>query len=652
MFAKLQFLFLAYYLSIGMAVAITNDMDFHRMAKGKKQQKQDKQGKEEQNLNIPYRNEPAYGEQSWIFDAINVLGAWGMGYEGKDVRVRINDISWEYNHTEWGGTYGGRLIEFNKNAEEQYSCGIHNNDLPDDGGVDEDDIINHGAAVTSILGADGTNEFCGTGIAPHSLLSFCNYNHETTNATVLMYNVLSQQLTATFNSFDISLNAYAYEGCSSEPRDKIIGLHRKEHKSESDQAPSRHLQKQEEEIKPCPFRNFYSDENNPGNDPCQVCKKSDFDAIDADNRRDNIFETASAKIKPDAAGPASVRKACATSVRAYCSRNFRRDEDLCTEWIEVINNGNICRFKSSVGEEINYALNKGAKEGRFGWGVNFIYAAGDSYGNGDNVNYQAYPKSRYVMTVGAVKMKEFADGDTKILKPIHSTYSTSGSSIFIVAPGGDYDSPYQHVGAGGTEGYGTSCVDIGYGTSFAAPVVAGVVALMLEANVWLTWRDVRTIIVDTSQKVEIMDNENNNDDATFGVNAAGIGYSDLYGFGLIDATAAVKEAESWHKRGFHVPEELDITVESGIVNVDIRDDSFSTSTSTIIMPGDELNGDSMESVSVYLKLRYFNRSVSRISRAKMFRTNKNFKFLKHSCRFPHISFFYNIKITEAICESN
>ena len=35
------------------------------------------------------------------------------------------------------------------------------------------------------------------------------------------------------------------------------------------------------------------------------------------------------------------------------------------------------------------------------------------------------------------------------------------------------------------------CQDITIGTSYAAPVVSGVVALMLEANANLTWRDVQ-----------------------------------------------------------------------------------------------------------------------------------------------------------------
>ena len=531
-----------------------------------------------------------------------------MGYTGRYIRVRINDVNWIHNHTEW--TEGMRLINFNENYETNYTCGDFNNKFEDrseeDDSIDYKGNFNHGAAVTSILGADGTNNFCGSGIAPHTMLSFCRFNHTTTHPKVLAYRIISQELGASKNSLDISMNAFAYEGCSSEPRGEIIGLYRKKDQMNKT-AQIRRLEPEQQEIKACPFQRFYKDKKNPGDDPCLVCSKSDFDAVNVRNQRDNIFEPSVATMsldnpRHDDVKLVGISDACATSVRAYCLRNFRRDEALCTEWIDVINDGNICRFKSNVGEDINYSLEKGAKEGRFGRGVTFIFAAGDSYGNGDNLNFQAYPKSRFVMTVGAVKMKKISNGKKKkTLEPIHSTYSTGGSSLFVVAPGGDYDSSLQHVGAGGIEGQGYSCGKIGYGTSFAASVVGGVVALMLEANNYLNWRDIRAIIIETSKPIIVVDSENNNDDTSFEVNAAGVGYSDLYGFGLIDATAAVTKARNWKQR---MPKELEVDVSSGVVNVDILDDSFSTSTSTIMIRN---NDGPVESVSVYLKLRYFNR---------------------------------------------
>lgn len=50
---------------------------------------------------------------------------------------------------------------------------------------------------------------------------------------------------------------------------------------------------------------------------------------------------------------------------------------------------------------------------------------------------------------------------------------------------------------------GVGCTDQHTGTSAAAPLVAGMIALMLQAQPCLTWRDVQYIIIVTSVKVII-----------------------------------------------------------------------------------------------------------------------------------------------------
>ena len=89
----------------------------------------------------PYQNEPSYGEQSWIFEAINLLDVWDMGYTGKGVRVRINDDSWEYNHAEWDFD---RLIDGNSNAEDDYACDAPNNTLT------RNDVLAEGIAKSTL----------------------------------------------------------------------------------------------------------------------------------------------------------------------------------------------------------------------------------------------------------------------------------------------------------------------------------------------------------------------------------------------------------------------------------------------------------------------------------------------------------------------
>ena len=76
------------------------------------------------------------------------------------------------------------------------------------------------------------------------------------------------------------------------------------------------------------------------------------------------------------------------------------------------------------------------------------------------------------------------------------------------------------------------------GTSSATPLVAGVAALMLEANPNLGYRDVMYIFAETSKNI-------NPSDDSWVQNTAGYKHSYNYGFGMVDATAAVNKSISW-----------------------------------------------------------------------------------------------------------
>ena len=97
------------------------------------------------------------------------------------------------------------------------------------------------------------------------------------------------------------------------------------------------------------------------------------------------------------------------------------------------------------------------------------------------------------------------------------------------------------------------------GTSAAAPSVSGVAALILQANPALTWRDVGFIMAKTARKVDadiaIGDRAaaftaNGGTvalalDLPWQTNSAGFNFQNRYGFGLIDATAAVNLAQNY-----------------------------------------------------------------------------------------------------------
>jgi subtilisin-like proprotein convertase family protein len=100
------------------------------------------------------------------------------------------------------------------------------------------------------------------------------------------------------------------------------------------------------------------------------------------------------------------------------------------------------------------------------------------------------------------------------------------------------------------------------GTSAAAPQIAGVAALLLEANPALGWRDVKHILAHTSRRLQPSD-------PGWSLNAAGLAHHDRLGFGLADAHAAVSLARVWTP----VPAEESVPARSVVVNQPIQDGS-------------------------------------------------------------------------------
>ncbi|MET0254804.1 MAG: S8 family serine peptidase [Luteibacter sp.] len=87
------------------------------------------------------------------------------------------------------------------------------------------------------------------------------------------------------------------------------------------------------------------------------------------------------------------------------------------------------------------------------------------------------------------------------------------------------------------------------GTSAATPTVAGVASLILGVNPRLTGRDVKYILAVTARQVDPLQAKavykGAVQDPGWIVNAAGHPYSNWYGYGLVDATAATRLAKSF-----------------------------------------------------------------------------------------------------------
>jgi subtilisin family serine protease/fibronectin type 3 domain-containing protein len=232
-----------------------------------------------------------------------------------------------------------------------------------------------------------------------------------------------------------------------------------------------------------------------------------------------------------------------------------------------------------------------------------------------NSNMSPYAVTPYVLQVGAIG----ADGT-------HADYSASGSNLWVTAPGGGYghDGTLQDStgnfwdcaskpgwctpalvttdqegcsagfsvdasvtaaanafeGGQHAENRGCRYTSTFNGTSASTAVVSGVVALLLEANPNLTARQVKHILARTSRQVDpnqlgvALSLADGSYQAELGwqVNAAGFTYHNWYGFGAVDADAAIAEALSPALRSFE-PLEVCPWRSSGNVGVPIPDNS-------------------------------------------------------------------------------
>jgi furin len=77
-----------------------------------------------------------------------------------------------------------------------------------------------------------------------------------------------------------------------------------------------------------------------------------------------------------------------------------------------------------------------------------------------------------------------------------------------------------------------TCTSSHTGTSASAPLAAGIIALALQANPGLTWRDVQHLTVRCTHTANLRATD-------WAVNAMGRNYSHSFGYGLMDASCMV-----------------------------------------------------------------------------------------------------------------
>ncbi|MEO7221374.1 MAG: S8 family serine peptidase, partial [Devosia sp.] len=171
-----------------------------------------------------------------------------------------------------------------------------------------------------------------------------------------------------------------------------------------------------------------------------------------------------------------------------------------------------------------------ASSGRGGLGTAMVFAAGNGklmvggQNIGDDSNFHSLSNSRFGIAVGAHDSEGRA-----------AVFSSPGSNVLISAPG---------VGLLTTGGTAAGAMGSTYvsGTSFAAPMVSSAIALMLDANANLGYRDIQEILAisaDPTIGPSAIANAAGN------MNGGGLVFDREIGFGNLNALSAVSLARNW-----------------------------------------------------------------------------------------------------------
>ena len=240
------------------------------------------------------------------------------------------------------------------------------------------------------------------------------------------------------------------------------------------------------------------------------------------------------------------------------------------------------------------AIEMGLRTGYGGKGTFYVFSGGNGHLLGDDSNLDEF--ANFYGVTAACSVQGWGS---------RAPYSEMGSNLWVCAPSNERPGFFGLAGRFGivTTDHSDNYVEDFGGTSAAAPVVSGVAALMRSANPELTWRDLKLILAASAQ---------NNDPNNAGWEEGGRKYragsatdryhfNHEYGFGLVDAGAAVGLSKEW----VSVPDLKVHGVSSGDLNATIPDaplDGSPTSASSTLAL--EADIGFVEFVEVNIELRH------------------------------------------------
>jgi subtilisin family serine protease len=161
-----------------------------------------------------------------------------------------------------------------------------------------------------------------------------------------------------------------------------------------------------------------------------------------------------------------------------------------------------------------------------------IWASGNGGQNDDDCGADGYVSHPNVISISSINHL----GKTTYFD------ESCPSTMAVVHTGGPHTMSSNETGS--TIGVVTSdvngkCATNFFGTSAAAPLAAGALALVLEANPELTYRDVMHIIAQTARIPNLSEVNG------WIINGAGYHVNDKFGFGVLDAGQMVALAQKW-----------------------------------------------------------------------------------------------------------
>ena len=175
------------------------------------------------------------------------------------------------------------------------------------------------------------------------------------------------------------------------------------------------------------------------------------------------------------------------------------------------------------------AIETGVTAGFGGKGISYVTAGASGAWTGD-ANLDEYGNHYGVITVCAVNHQDTLVGSS----------SAPGANLWLCAPASvGFNRP-----AITTTDLG-SYTEYFSGTSAAAPIVSGVVALMRSANMNLTWRDVKLILAASARQNDSSNSGWQTGALLYGSDSERYTFNHDYGFGVVDAGAAVALAVGW-----------------------------------------------------------------------------------------------------------